>query len=108
MKLYLLNRMPYVSTDAIYSSNMCTIETGAPRGSVLGPLLFLIYINDQPHSVNSKLILYPDDAVLLCNERDNELLRITAEKETARIIAWYGAPFGKKLFANFPLVFWLI
>ena len=59
---------------------MCTVETGVPQGSVLGPLLFLIYINDLPNSVNSKLILYADDAVLICNERKNELLRINTEK----------------------------
>ena len=66
---------------------MCTVETGVPQGSVLGPLLFLIHTNDQPNSVNSKLILYADDAVLICNKRENELLRINTEKEIARVIA---------------------
>ena len=88
MKSYLSNRMQYISTDAKYSSDMCTIEADVPQGSVLGPLLFLIYTNDLPNSVNSKLILYADDVVLISNERENELLRINTEKEIARVIAW--------------------
>ena len=87
MKSYLSNRMQYVSTDAKYSSNMCTVETGVSQGSVLGSLLFLVYINDLPNSVNSKSILYVDDAVLIYNKRDNELLRINTEREIARGIA---------------------
>ena len=79
--------MQYVSTDAKYSSNMCTVETGVLQGSVLGPLLFLMYINDLPKSVNSKLILCADDAVLICNERENELRRINTEKEIAGVIS---------------------
>ena len=47
-----------------------------------------MYINDLPNSVNSKLILYTDDAVLICNKRENKLLRINTEKEIARVIAW--------------------
>ena len=88
MKSYLSNRMQYVSTDAKYSSNMCAVETGVSPGSVHGLLFFIMYINDLPNSVNSKLILYAGDTVLICNERDNELLRINTEKEIARVVAW--------------------
>ena len=97
MKSYLSNRMQYVCTDAKYSSNMCTVETRVPQGSVLGPLLLLICINDLPNSIYSKLILYADDAVLICNERENELLRINTEKEIATVIAWAA---GNKLLIN--------
>ena len=67
---------------------MCRVETGVPQGSILGLLLFLIYINDLPNSVNSKLIIYADDAILIGSERETELVRINIEKETARVIAW--------------------
>lgn len=62
---YLTNRKQYVEIDG-FTSDKATITTGVPQGSVLGPLLFLIYINDfQQASTLFKMITYADDTTLL-------------------------------------------
>ena len=47
-----------------------SVSCGVPQGSVLGPLLFLCYVNDMPISVNCKLLLYADDSALLVDGKD--------------------------------------
>ena len=63
-KNYLNGRKQYVNVYNIHS-HLQTIKTGVPQGSILGPLLFLIYINDISNASNfSDMIKYSDDATI--------------------------------------------
>ena len=59
---YLTHRQHYVHLDNA-SSALLPVKSGVPQGSVLGPLLFLIYINDLPECINyASCRLFADDA----------------------------------------------
>ena len=61
---YLTNRSQFVEIDDTYS-NLLMLNTGVPQGSILGPLLFIIYINDISNSTTFfNFIMYADDTSL--------------------------------------------
>ena len=64
-KSYLSNRKQYVSING-YHSNLADVKFGVPQGSVLGPLLFLIYINDLNQALKfCKVHHFADDTNLI-------------------------------------------
>ena len=64
---YLTGRSQYTIANQTLSNNL-VITCGVPQGSILGPLLFLIYINDICHNLNgSRVRLYADDTVIYCS-----------------------------------------
>lgn len=60
---WLSNRSQKVVVDG-HASDSCPVLSGVPQGSVLGPCLFLIYINDMPDSLISNVRLFADDTIV--------------------------------------------
>ena len=60
-KCYLSNKTQYSSVGG-YDSTMGEIEFGVPQRSCLGPLLFIIYINNLPKAIQGKVSMYADVA----------------------------------------------
>ena len=63
-----------------------TVTCGVPQGSILGPILFLIYLNDIFTAVRCKLLLYADDSALLVSGKNTQLIQesLSSELEGAR------------------------
>ena len=64
IRSYLTGREQYVEFKGC-KSGRSPIPTGVPQGSILGPLLFLLYINDLPAAANLKTVMFADDSNLL-------------------------------------------
>ena len=60
---YLNNRKQRVVLNSS-PSDVLPIESGVPQGRVIGPLLFLIYINDLEVSIKSKIFFFADDTMI--------------------------------------------
>jgi len=71
IKSYLMERYQRVAlkdkTNTVNYSNWELVKHGVPQGSILGPLFFLLYVNDMPTvtAKNAKLVLYADDTSLI-------------------------------------------
>ena len=65
------------------------LTCGVPQGSILGPLLFLIYINDMPESVSSDLFLYADDSCLVYQHSDEKEIESKLNKDFANLCEWF-------------------
>jgi hypothetical protein len=93
IKSYLTNRhqRTIINNNTVNSvSEWQKVEQGVPQGSILGPLIFLVYINDLPCIINkvAKPILYADDTSILCFKSNNNELAI-ALRGILELINWW-------------------
>ena len=89
IKSYIKNREQFVQIGDCKSSCR-TLICGVPQGSVLGPKLFNLYINDLP-KVSSvlKCVLFADDTNIFCSGEDIQQLLEVITKEMSKIQLWF-------------------
>ena len=83
----LLNRQQFVSIKGVNSS-LRPISCGVAQGSKLGPLLFLLYINDLPNAINSTPRLFADDTCLLLANSSKLSLLSNMNSELTKLNLW--------------------
>ena len=90
-KSYLSNRNHYVSING-YESGLAAIDCGVPQGSVLGPLLFLLYINDLNQETKfCKVHHFTDHTNLLCLNNSVKKLNKLVHADLKHLPNWLNA-----------------
>ena len=84
---YLSHRQQRVVLDRVYS-DWATVVRGVPQGSVLGPLLFIVYMNDLATVIKSHLHLFADDIALYASSADPVLVQHTLNSDLAALFKW--------------------
>jgi hypothetical protein len=92
---YLKNRQQCVeitnvdgNDKIVHKSSYKPNKTGVPQGSILGPLLFLLYINDLPNAIIHKSILFADDTTLIIKHDDNMAFNDKINQTLVDVIDW--------------------
>ena len=104
---YLKNRLQYVPYGSDSKTPFLPLLCGVPQGSILGPLLFLLYVNDLPNASNIlNPIMFADDTNLFSSDKNIHNLFQTVNQELEKLAEWFSANFlslniGKTKYALF-------
>ena len=87
---FLTDRKQRVSVDNSFSS-YCQVKSGVPQGSVLGPLLFILYTSDMWSEIKSDMVSYADDTTLFAHipsPRDRERIAEVLRQDLVQVQSW--------------------
>ncbi len=87
LESYLTERFFRIKQDDAYSCLM-EIETGVPQGSVLGPILYLLYTSDIPSTENNIIATFADDTVSMAVGEDYDDSIAKVQEAISKIEAW--------------------
>ena len=89
LKSYVSDRRQYTKINNS-TSRVNSLNYGVPQGSVLGPLLFLLYVNDIQHCIDKKKIkLFADDTGVFQFDKDLRVVVNEASQNLAKIYDWF-------------------
>ncbi len=90
-KSYLQNRQQYVNYKTFNSVSL-NVDCGVPQGSVLGPLLFILYTNDLPNCLSkTKGILFADDTTIYVSGHSKKSMFDDMRSDLEELIEWFRA-----------------
>ena len=91
-KSYFEGRESKIFVNGVFCKDVCKLRRGVCQGSCLGPLLFLIYINDLPNAVQIlACLLFADDNQLVSSADSWQNLANKINTELKNVICWYAA-----------------
>ena len=87
LKDYLINKKLCVIVEGVKSAPK-DIKAGVPQGSRLGPLMFIIFINDIVNDIESEILIFANDATLLASGNDPTETAEILNRDLDRISVW--------------------
>ena len=88
MKSYIRDRTSYTKIAGVMSTKL-PCDDGVPQGSILGPILFLIYINDIVHNIpKENILIFADDLFLIESHYKYEIMMENLQDHFNKICQW--------------------